>query len=56
MENFTDNNALETLSLDAIDSLEISETTEIMNQVESNTKWEDTSKHITHNGAGMNCP
>jgi len=54
--NALDNNAFENMTLEQIDSLETVAAVEIINQVESNTKWEDTSKHITHNGSGMNCP
>lgn len=56
MTSNTDNKALENMTLEQIDLLETVEAVEIINQVESNTKWADTSKHITHNGSGMNCP
>ena len=54
MNNITDN-SFERISFEKIDSLDISEAIEIIGHVESNTKWEDTSKHLTTNGSGMNC-
>lgn len=55
MENKIENNVLDSLSVEQIESLEGTELTEIINTVETNTKWEDTSKHMTMNGAKMNC-
>lgn len=55
MEKFIKQDALESVSLDAIDSIEVVNASKIIDSVESNTKWEDTSKHITHNGSSMNC-
>lgn len=56
MTSTADTTAFENMTLAEIDLLEASEAVELINQVESNTKWTDTSKHITHNGSGMNCP
>lgn len=46
---------MENLTLDQIDVLDATKAAEIITAVESNTKWDDTSSHVTTNGAKMNC-
>ncbi len=45
MENNSQNRTLETLSFEKIDSIKISEAAEIIKNVQSNTRWADTSLH-----------
>lgn len=59
MTNFAGNHKstteLDQISIDELENLSKEDVIALLEKTNSNTDWSDTSKHVTMNGAKMNC-